>query len=83
LPAEVAWKKPHRATSLLSTLTSTSRTAALFKSYASFVEHAVRRNADVGVLERDELRELVADLWTVHDGYADDDATVDVVGGDE
>jgi hypothetical protein len=36
------------------------------------VEDCVRRKADVGVgVDRDELRDLGNDLWTLHDNFAD------------
>jgi hypothetical protein len=59
-----------------SALSTSSSSASLFRAYATLVKGAISRNADVGSLEgleRDELRELEADLWTLHDVFADED----------
>lgn len=65
------------ATAMHSSLFTTGRTAGLFKSYARLAEDAVRRNADMGSMERDEVRELAADLWTIHEAFLDEEETND------
>jgi hypothetical protein len=64
-----------------SALSTSSSSASLFRAYATLVKGAISRNADVGSsegLERDELRELEADLWTLHDVFADEDGDGEV-----
>jgi hypothetical protein len=61
---------------LLSSLSTSMRTAPLLRSYALFIEDAIRRKADLGAdmgIERDEMHELASDLWTLHDGYAEEE----------
>jgi hypothetical protein len=60
------------STAAHSSLSTGTRTAETFRAYATFVEDAVKRKVDAGSVEMDELRELSADLWTIHDGYVDD-----------
>lgn len=63
---------PTRSAPLFTSVVTGSGTADLFSTYARFVEDCVRRKADVGVgVDRDELRDLGNDLWTLHDNFAD------------
>jgi hypothetical protein len=64
-------------TAMYSSLFTTGRTAGLFKSYARLADDVVRRNSDMGSMERDEVRELAADLWTIHDAFLDEEETDD------
>lgn len=54
----------------VASLSTTGRLSGLFKRYATFAETCLSRRAqaalDCGV-DLDELRELVNDLWTIHD----------------
>lgn len=60
------------STGILSRLSTTSNLADLFKGHASFVDTSLRRRS-AGVMsmgvDTDELRELVNELWTIHDRY--------------
>jgi hypothetical protein len=58
-------------------LSAGAGSAPLLRAYATFVDNAVRRNADGGGMDRDEMRELVAGLWTVHDGLAEEEEGLD------
>jgi hypothetical protein len=65
-----------RTTLMDSTLSTSSSTAPLFRAYATLVNDAISRNTDVGSSEGpklDKLRELEADLWTLHDVFVDED----------
>ncbi|TFY81714.1 hypothetical protein EWM64_g2291 [Hericium alpestre] len=58
---------------MLSSFALSTETPALFSRYATFVERCVRRKIDwqlVGA-EEDDARELVNDLWTLSDSFAE------------
>jgi hypothetical protein len=59
-----------------SALSTSISSASLFRAYVTLVKGAISRNADVGSsegLERHDLKDLEADLWTLHDVFADED----------
>lgn len=70
-------------------MVTTSQTADLFSTYAVFVEGCVKKNSEVMPgFEHDDLKDLVNDLWTLHDNFSDgkDEAVgqrEDEVGEDE
>jgi hypothetical protein len=58
----------------VSSLTTTSLTSALFSNYATFVDRCLKRKTDTGTgVETDDLRDLVNELWTLHDTYSSGD----------
>lgn len=70
-------------TPVLSSIAISTSTAALFASYARLVEQCLRRVSSTDVIpgvDRDEMKELANDLWTLHDGYVDDEYVVDDEG---
>ncbi|KAJ3806431.1 Misato segment II tubulin-like domain-containing protein [Lentinula aff. lateritia] len=59
--------------SLFTTLSANSRTAEMFADYAKVAQTCVDRRK-IGILpglvdSLDDIKELVNDLWTIHDGY--------------
>jgi len=60
------------AVSAFSSISTSNGTAKMFSTYAQFIQRTQRQGSavysSVG-LEADELRELINDLWTLHDGY--------------
>ncbi|KII83792.1 hypothetical protein PLICRDRAFT_119052 [Plicaturopsis crispa FD-325 SS-3] len=64
-----------------------SGTRSLFSAYATLAEDCVRRRRPDAGFDLDDLKELGNDLWTIHDGFADDaqmwEAGEDDVGEDE
>ncbi|KAF8055192.1 mtDNA inheritance protein Dml1 [Lyophyllum atratum] len=60
-------------TSVFSSLSTSSHTANLFSSHASAIETYLKRKPAVEVLgfENDDLKDLVNDLWTLHDNFDD------------
>ena len=46
--------------------------SAWFEQYAGFIEDCVRRNLEVSV-EKDEMKELANDLWTLGDNFGEGD----------
>ncbi|KAF8634727.1 hypothetical protein AX15_000741 [Amanita polypyramis BW_CC] len=57
--------------SVLSSISNNSGTANMFLAYAEYVQNALRLgrvDASMG-LETDEFKDLVNDLWTLHDNY--------------
>lgn len=66
---------------VLSSLTTGTKTASMIKGYASYLEEYVRQRGpgigDLGAEEYDidDLKELVHDLWGMHDncGMVDDE----------
>ena len=69
-----------RAVPLFTSLSTTPRTASLFRRYATFVE--ANLGAGVNGLDRDEMKELGNDLWRVCDGYDGEDGDGAAVEGD-
>ena len=61
------------STTVLSSLTTTTRTGSLLRGYATFVESFVKRKLDLGGIgtgiEMDEVKELHSELWTAADTY--------------
>lgn len=60
------------AVSVISSIYTGSGTAKMFSTYAQFLQTAQRSGfscSSVG-LETDEVRELIDDLWALHDGYS-------------
>jgi hypothetical protein len=65
---------PARSTPMFSSITTSSQTADLFFEYSTFIENCVKRKSAVHVtvgLDMDEMKDLVNDLWTLHDNYGD------------
>ncbi|KAF8639297.1 hypothetical protein AX17_001608 [Amanita inopinata Kibby_2008] len=63
----------------LSSICATSKTSRMFSAYADFVERCLKSgaiDASVGI-DADETRELVNDLWTLHDSYVLDNCMGD------
>jgi hypothetical protein len=63
-------------------VSTSSNLARMFKDYASSLDFALRRR-NVGIMsvdvDIDEIRELVNDLWAIHDQYpVDDDENSDL-----
>ncbi|KAF8990150.1 mtDNA inheritance protein Dml1 [Cyathus striatus] len=72
-------------TKALSSVTSSTTTASLLKERAIFIEACVKRRAGAVVasgIESDELKDLVNDLWTMHDNHIDDDGELGREGND-
>lgn len=71
--------------SVFSSLSSSSGTGKIFKKYAKFVDSAVRRRRDILTSdeERDDMKELANELWTVHDSLAEDDGDGDAAGEED
>ncbi|KAJ4490746.1 mtDNA inheritance protein Dml1 [Lentinula aciculospora] len=63
------------STSLFTSLSANSRIAQMFADYANFAQACVnRRKTGIlpGLVENsDDIKELVNDLWTLHDGYSE------------
>ena len=61
------------STTTLSSLTTTTHTGSLLRSYATFTESSVKRKLGLGsiggMIEIDEVRELSSGLWTIVDNY--------------
>ncbi|KAF4568599.1 hypothetical protein EYR36_010611 [Pleurotus pulmonarius] len=61
---------------LFTRMTTTTGTAAMFDAYARLIENEISRKPGLLVqscgLDLDELKELVSDLWTMHDNYHDE-----------
>ncbi|KAF9494734.1 tubulin nucleotide-binding domain-like protein [Pleurotus eryngii] len=61
---------------LFTRMTTTTETAAMFDAYASLIHNEITRKPGLVVqssgLDLDELKELVGDLWTIHDNYHDE-----------
>ncbi|KAJ3800617.1 Misato segment II tubulin-like domain-containing protein [Lentinula aff. detonsa] len=59
---------------LFSSLSTSSSTAEMFSEYATYLQACVdRRKTGIlpGLVETsDDIKELVNDLWTIHDGYS-------------
>ena len=63
---------------IFSSLSATAGTGILFADYARFVSKCVERRRGSALIQGivddlDDLKELVNDLWMIHDGYADVD----------
>lgn len=59
---------------MVSTLASGGTLPHLLTQYADFVGQCVRRKIDwttVGVIDKDEARELREDLWTLRDNFGE------------
>lgn len=71
--------------SVFSSLSLSSGTGKLFKKYAQFVDSTVRRRRDILMSdeERDDMKELANELWTVHDNLAEDDGDGDAAGAED
>lgn len=56
---------------VFSSLSTSSSTGSLFSSYTSTIETYLRRKPDTEALgfDRDDLKDLVGDLWTLHDKF--------------
>jgi hypothetical protein len=64
----------------VSSLSTSSTTARTLAAYAKFVDGVVRAGrVEVAGVERDEMRELVGELWTLADGYDGEEGS----GGEE
>ncbi|KAF8648203.1 hypothetical protein AX16_006342 [Volvariella volvacea WC 439] len=76
-----------KSAKVMSTLGTTSATSTLFSGYARFAEGCTKHTHDMDALgiDVDELRDLVNDLWTIHDNFSDDRASsvADSIGEDE
>ncbi|GLB45716.1 putative tubulin domain containing protein [Lyophyllum shimeji] len=74
-------------TSVFSSLSTSTQTAHLFSSYAAAIEAYLKRKPTDQALgfENDELRDLVNDLWTLHDNFNDggEDGESSLLGEDE
>ncbi|KAL0570525.1 mtDNA inheritance, partitioning of the mitochondrial organelle [Marasmius crinis-equi] len=77
---------------IFSSLSVTPEMGTLFADYARFVSKCIeqRRGSTLirGIVDdMDELKQLVNDLWTIHDGYADseleDSSAGDMLDEDE
>lgn len=73
---------------MLSRLSTSYDLAHMFKDYASFLDTSLRRRT-AGIMSMDvdvdEIRDLVNDLWTIHDRYpagGDDSTMGDVIESD-
>ncbi|KAI0789218.1 Misato segment II tubulin-like domain-containing protein [Abortiporus biennis] len=72
---------PSPTVKLLSCLTTTSHTSALFSNYARLVDETMRRHGDVidrMGLEMDDVKDLQDELRTIEDGFRED--SVEAVG---
>jgi hypothetical protein len=74
---------------MLSRLSTSNGLAQLFKGYASFTDASFRRRTagmmSMGI-DIDEIRELVNDLWNIHDSFpanSYDNQSDDMRGSDE
>ena len=67
------WFSGTRSVSVFTSLSVTSGLPCLFEHYARFAQECVnRRNSAYlyGIVDDwDDIKELVNDLWTIHDGY--------------
>ncbi|KAJ3994637.1 Misato segment II tubulin-like domain-containing protein [Lentinula boryana] len=65
---------------LFSSLSTSSSTAEMFSEYATYLQACVdRRKTGIlpGLVETsDDIKELVNDLWTIHDGYSGSESDV-------
>ncbi|TFK19554.1 tubulin nucleotide-binding domain-like protein [Coprinopsis marcescibilis] len=61
----------------ISALSTSDSLASFLKGYASFAEEQLRRKsaAALNLVDIDDLRELVQDLWSIHDTYSLEDNT--------
>ncbi|KAF9041814.1 tubulin nucleotide-binding domain-like protein [Hymenopellis radicata] len=68
-----------RTAKVFSVLSCSSGTAKIFRQYAEFVDTTLKRRRDILSLndERDDMRELANDLWTVHDNICSTEGQVD------
>ncbi|PFH48792.1 hypothetical protein AMATHDRAFT_64624 [Amanita thiersii Skay4041] len=57
------------AVSVLSSISTSSEIAMLFAGYAEHIQKSLGRGATAGGIDADETRELISDLWTLHDSY--------------
>jgi hypothetical protein len=63
---------PLPSTAMMSSVTTSNRTASLFGNYARLLDSCVRGGVTISeALERDCLKELANDLWTIHDNFAE------------
>ena len=73
-----------RSVPMVSTLASGHTLPRLFSQYADFVGRRVRRKIDwatVGILDKDETRQLRDDLWTLRDNFGE--GPEEASGGDD
>lgn len=72
---------------LFTRMTTTTETAAMFDAYASLIHNEITRKPGLVVqssgLDLDELKELVGDLWTIHDNYHDETLNYDGLDDEE
>ncbi|KAF8225980.1 tubulin nucleotide-binding domain-like protein [Tricholoma matsutake] len=63
-----------RPCALFSSIASSSSTGTLFSTYAISIEGCLKRGpiAETVGMDKDELRELANDLWSLHDNFHDD-----------
>ena len=67
---------PRTTAGAFSSITTSSRSGALFSAFASLADDCLRRHGDVISkmgLERDDVRQLQDELRTMEDVYKDDD----------
>lgn len=59
---------------MFSSIASSSSTGTLFSTYAISIEGCLKRGpiAETVGMDKDELRELANDLWSLHDNFYDD-----------
>ena len=61
------------STSMMSSVMTSSEMASLFGKFARFLESRMRHGIlATDLLEKDDLKELGNDLWTVYDTYVDE-----------
>lgn len=66
-----------------SSVSTMSTTGDLFSDYATFIERYLRGNTALlsPEYEADDMKDLVNDLWTIHDNYNADGN--DEIGGED
>ncbi len=77
---------PRHTAGAFSCITTSSRSGALFSSFASFTDSCLRRHSDIVAkmgLERDDVQQLKDELQTLEDVYQEDKGTEDVEVGDD
>jgi hypothetical protein len=72
-PAAPKTLSPRPTMTVLSSVETSSQTSSMFRKYARLLEGVeVRMMMTSDLLEKDDMKELVSDLWNIHDNYVDE-----------
>lgn len=65
---------PLETTTVLSSITTSTKTARRFERYATFIDKSIKRQPYTALsmgLNSDDMKELANDLWSIHDNVGE------------